>query len=53
MTTQDKIAEYIAKHGVTKFPPALAKGSEANRAMKQHVAKERRQWRKENKVKRG
>jgi hypothetical protein len=53
MTTQEQIAEYIAKNGVTKCPPALAKGSEATRALKAHVAKERRQWRKDNKAKRG
>lgn len=53
MTTQDQIAEYIAKNGVTKCPPALAQGSEAKRALKEHVARERRQWRKENKAKRG
>lgn len=53
MTIQDQIADYIAKNGVTKCPPALAQGSEAKRALREHVAKKRRHWSKENKAKRG
>jgi len=44
---QQQIQDFIAKNGVTKCPPALATGSEAKRALKAHVAAERRQWRRE------
>jgi len=48
--SNNQIAEYIAKHGVTKCPPALAKGVKTNRAVKKHIAKERREWRRRNAV---
>lgn len=44
---QEMIQDFIAKNGVTKCPPALATGSEAKRALKAHVAAERRNWRRE------
>ena len=49
MTDQQMIQEYIAKNGVTECPPVIAKGYEPNPLIKQDVARQRREWRKEHK----
>jgi hypothetical protein len=53
VTDQELIAEHIAKHGVTKCPPANAQGIEANRLSREEVNRQRREWRKEQKAKQG
>lgn len=43
------VAEFLAKNKVTKCPPAGVTGNEASRHTNEHIAKERRKFRKTNK----
>lgn len=44
------IAEFLAKKAVTKCPPAGVTGNEAVRATNEHIARERRKFRKEQRA---
>jgi hypothetical protein len=51
MTDHELIAEYIAKHGVTKCPPGRATGTKMNRMSRKEVNRQRREWRKAQEAK--